>query len=77
MSECGLNDYMMALGVMMLSVVLVKGFWEDYRHGRTRHDLQELARLRALYTPAKEQEIRERKRLAELETQYQVQEGRP
>lgn len=68
--NCVLNDYFLVLGVILLAAIIGKGLWEDHRSFHSRQDLEELARLRKLYTPERETMLRERARLAELEAQY-------
>jgi hypothetical protein len=75
MSDCGIGDYALAAGAVSLFLLIGKGFMEDHRNARRQRDMEELVRLRALYTPGYDQELRERARLAELERQYTQKEA--
>lgn len=65
------EDYTALVSSILVAVFLGKMFWEDHKSFRDREEWRELSRLRDRYKPGLNEELREKKRLAELEVKWE------
>jgi hypothetical protein len=64
------EDYIELIAAILFVIMLGKAFYRDHKYFRENEEYRELCRLRDRYKPGLNEELAEKKRLAELESKW-------